>query len=381
MGKSPGQSPGEWKEIMNKSNGVGIASYGAQIPQLRITVEEILKVWSNFFLEILKEQLMISERAVLLADQDTTTMAVEASRQALARSSMPVEKLGALLLGTCTNPYDSRPSATLIAEALGTSRWLQCNDVQFSTKSGTSALQFAAALISCGAVNYAMAIGSDSLNRHTAPGTLQEYSASSAAAAYLLSDNPDEIIASIGPFTSCVSDLSDFFRLGGERYIRSGGISSQESGIGFLDHIAHAVRRHFDTFGLGVSDFDYVVFQQPVGVVPVALALKFGFGMEQVTQGLVAYDLGDLGSASVGIGLASILDQAEPGQKILLASYGFGAGADVTVIETTDNIRSYNRRGRSIEGQIQNKVMIDYATAMKYEQKYAKVEHALTAWS
>ncbi len=84
--------------------------------------------------------------------------------------------------------------------------------------------------------------------------------------------------------------------------------------------------------------------------------------------------------ASVGVGLATILDQAEPGQKILLASYGSGAGADVTVLTVTENITGYRRAGLAVEDQIQDKEMVDYATAMKYEGKYAKVEHALTAW-
>lgn len=129
------------------------------------------------------------------------------------------------------------------------------------------------------------------------------------------------------------------------------------------------------------KDFDYVVFQQPFAVVPVALALKLGFGMEQVTQGLVAYELGDLGSAGVGVGLANVLDSAEPGQKILLASYGFGAGADVTILTTTNGIRQMRRDGATVEQQIQNKLPVDYATAMKFEHKYAKVDYALTAWS
>jgi hydroxymethylglutaryl-CoA synthase len=151
--------------------------------------------------------------------------------------------------------------------------------------------------------------------------------------------------------------------------------------MGFLEHIGRAVERHLKTAGMKPANFDYVVFQQPFAVIPVALAMKLGFGMEQVTPGLVAYELGDLGSAGVGVGLANVLDSAEPGQKILLASYGFGAGADVTVLTTTENVRSMRRDGQSVEQQIQDRSLVDYATAMKYEQKYAKVDYALTAWS
>jgi hydroxymethylglutaryl-CoA synthase len=230
-------------------------------------------------------------------------------------------------------------------------------------------------------VSSALAIGADALNKHVAPGTLQEYSASAGAAAFLVTANPDEILASVGPFTSYTSDLSDAFRLSGERYIRTGGPAALESGIGFLEHVGRAVERHLHDTALKVRDIDHVVFHQPVGVVPVALALKLGFGMEQVTLGLIAYELGDLGSASVGVGLANVLDNAEPGETILVASYGFGAGADVTILETTPNLRAAPRKGPLVEQQIQNKLLVDYATAMKYEHKFAKVDYALSAWS
>src|SRR5262245_20738397 len=70
---------------MTKPASVGITSYGTFIPRCRMGVEEPLRVWNNVFVELLKELLMVSERSVIMADQDTITMAVEAARQALAR--------------------------------------------------------------------------------------------------------------------------------------------------------------------------------------------------------------------------------------------------------------------------------------------------------
>jgi len=366
---------------MTNGKAVGIASYGAYIPRHRLSVEEPLRIWNNMFLSVLKEQLMISERAVILPDEDTITMSAEAAKQALSRWGDHRRDFNALYFGTCTNSYDSRPSSTLLAEALGAECWTTCCDLQFSTKSGTAALQIASAMVSSGAMGSAIAIGADVINKHVAPGTLQEYAGSAGAAAFIVSEAEQEVIATIGPFTTYTSDLSDMFRLSGERYIRSGGSAVQESGLGFLDHIGRAVERHLSRLSLKPKDIDYVVFQQPFAVVPIALALRLGFGMQQVTQGLVAYELGDLGSASVGVGLANVLDSAEPGQTILLASYGFGAGADVTLLTTTENIRAMRRTGPSVEQQIQQKTVVDYATAMKYEHKYMKVDHALTAWS
>lgn len=357
---------------MKNQRRTGIVSYGTYIPQFRMPVEEPLRVWDNTFLKVLKEQLLISERIVLSPDEDTVTMAVESTRQALQRWGHGIEDVDGIYLGTCTNPYSSRPSSTIVAEALGENPSVDCMDVQFSTKSGTSALRVAQAMVSSEAARYAVAIGSDTMNRHTAPGTLQEYTASAAAASFIMGDNPDEIIAEIGPFGSIVSDLSDMFRREGERYISSGGSSASDSGLGLYNHISQAVTEYLKVHELKPKDFHSVVFQQPSGVLPVILAKRLGFSAEQVMPGVIAYKLGDLGSASALISLASLLDKASPNQKILVASYGFGAGADVTVVTVTENIHRFPRQVATVEQAVQNKVQLDYATAMKYEGKFIK---------
>jgi 3-hydroxy-3-methylglutaryl CoA synthase len=357
---------------MNDKRKAGIVSYGAYIPQFRIAVEEPLKVWDNTLLTVLKEQLLISERVVLSPDEDSVTLAVEAGRQALQRWGRGLEALGGLYLGTCTNPYSSRPSSTIIAEALGESASLDCMDVQFSTKSGTAALRVAQAMVLSEAAPYAMALGSDTMNRHTAPGTMEEYSASAAAAALIVGSNPEEIIAEVGPFVSVVSDLSDMFRLEGERFISAGDSSATDSGLGLYGHISQAVTQYLKKYDYKPQDFQSVVFQQPSGVLPVVLAQRLGFSADQVMPGVISYKLGDFGSASALVSLASVLDKAGPGQKILVASYGFGAGADVTAITVTENISRFSRQSSTVEQQIQNKVQLDYATAMKYENKFMK---------
>lgn len=358
----------------------GIVSYGVYIPRLRITVEETLRVWNNTFLEIIRDQLLVSERVVLSPDQDSVTMAVEAGRQALDRCEDTSRRIGGIYMGTCTNPYDSRPSSTIVAEALGDNSAIDCADIQFSTKSGSSALQIARAMVLCGAMERALAIGSDTINRHTAPGTFQEYVASAGAAGFVVGSDPTKMIAEIGPFETIISDLSDGFRLDGERYIRSGGLSAVESGIGLFKHVSQAVRLYLEKHKYEPKDFDYLVVQQPIGIVPIALSLRLAFQMDQVMPSMIAYELGDIGSASSLVALALTLDQARPGQRILLASYGFGAGADVTTLTVTENIDRYKKTGPLVDDQIKRKEMVDYASAMRLEGKYLKVAHALSAW-
>ena len=86
----------------------GIIGYGAHIPFTRIKVEEIHKAWRNINLDKLKNVLMAEERAVLEPNEDTITLAVAAAKEALAQSGVSKERIDAIFLGTCTNPYDSQ---------------------------------------------------------------------------------------------------------------------------------------------------------------------------------------------------------------------------------------------------------------------------------
>ena len=54
------------------------------------------------------------------------------------------------------------------------------------------------------------------------------------------------------------------------------------------------------------------------------------------------------------IGLCSVLDAAKPGDKILVTSYGSGAGSDSFVFEVTKNI-SKNRAKIPVKKMIKEK--------------------------
>ena len=95
----------------------GITSYGTWIPFYRLSVDEIHRVWRNCTIIRIKDDLKLSERAVLQPNEDTITLANAAADFALSKISK--NEIGAAFFGSGTNPYDTRPSVTLICEALG----------------------------------------------------------------------------------------------------------------------------------------------------------------------------------------------------------------------------------------------------------------------
>ena len=358
-------------------SGVGIVSYGVGIPVCRLKVDDVINVWKNVDAQLVKEQMGVVERAVLQSDEDVITLGVLAAQGAL--ETIADVQLGALYLGTCTNPYDSRASAAIILEMLGAGYDAYCADVQFSGKSGTSALQICQALVASGMAGSALAIGADTINRNTAPGDLTESYAGAGAAALLV--GRENVIAEFDGSFSCAADVADNIRPQGDRYIRSGmGLGPDKNSIGLEDQTCRAVGGLMTRMGTSAADYDYVVFQQNVVSTPYALGKQLGFGIEQIEPAIYAGDVGDTGAASALVGLVSVLDQARAGQKILMASYGFGAGSDAIAFTVTDAVHGYQRHTKPLRDLLRNKVYVDYGTAIKYEFKYLRPDYALTAY-
>ena len=84
----------------------------------------------------------------------------------------------------------------------------------------------------------------------------------------------------------------------------------------------------------------------------------------------MASSLGDCGAASSLLGLAAVLDVAKPGNRILLVSYGFGAGSDALSLIVTDEILSKDRKG--VENQLENKKIVNYTLSTLFERKYLR---------
>lgn len=349
----------------------GIIGYGVFVPKERLTVDEIWDMWCTDWTPYsLRNILKLEERAVNHWDEDAITMAIEASRGAMEMAGVPAEKLGGVYFGSCTNTYTTKSSATFIIEALGAGPEILCADIQFGSKSGTSAIQVCSGLIEAGMVDYAMAVGSDSLSRHVAPNDFQEFSASAGAFAALL--GKERVIAEIEGTYSYTTETPEYFRLDGDRYIRIAGPKHDVDEVGYKKHILAAGRGIMKKYNTTAKDFSFIVLHQPDGSRPFQIGKELGFLDEKIAPGVLVSKIGDCGSASALLGLANILDYANPGDRILLISYGCGAGSDAFILKVTDYIQEARARRYlypSIETLIANKEMIDYKSYLRMERK------------
>ncbi len=342
--------------LMKSRKAAAIRGYGAYIPYYRLPTTEIARVWKG------GGSGPNVEKAVASMDEDTVTMALEASRYAMKMAG--ADSLGAIFVGTESKPYAVKPTSTIVAQALGQHHTLAA-DIEFACKAGTEAIQVITGLIGSGMIETGLAIGMDTAQGR--PGDELEYTAASGGAAYVIGKNDKKAIAVIDCSTSFVSDTGDFWRRAHERYPRH--LSRFTGEPAYFYHIENSVKTLFNETGHKPSDFTYAVFHQPNPRFPVEVATRLGFTMDQIKTGLLNPTIGNTYAGSSPIGLAAVLDEAKPGDKILLASFGSGAGSDAFCMEVLDGIERTKGINPTVKSMIEHRTKIDYSTYAKFRGK------------
>lgn len=69
------------------------------------------------------------------------------------------------------------------------------------------------------------------------------------------------------------------------------------------------------------------------------------------------------------IGMTAILDEAEPGDRILLVSFGSGAGSDAMDLTVTDKILERRDSALKTQDYIARRTEIDYASYTRQRGK------------
>ncbi len=348
---------------------VGIVGWGAYVPRHRIKVEEIAKVWGSDA-EAYKKGLMLREKSVPTPDQDTITISVEAARNALRRAKIDPQKIGALYIGSESHPYAVKPSGTVVAEAIGAFPSIHVADFEFACKAGSEGMFVALSLVKAGQVEYAMGIGADT--SQGAPGDALEFSAAAGGAAFLFGGKPEEIAAVCEHTYSFTTDTPDFWRREYQFYPRHAGRFTGEPA--YFKHVLSCAKRTMEIANLTPKDFQWAVFHQPNGKFPARAATELGFQKSQWEQGWLAPTLGNTYSGASPMGLSAILDVAKPGDRILMVSYGSGAGSDGFVWRVTDQVTKLQPLARHTRAQLEDRpIYLDYGTYAKFRGKIHKV--------
>ncbi len=346
--------------LMKPVRDVGVVGYGAYVPRFRLPGTEVGRVWAGGCALV-----PVREKAVPDLDEDVVTMSIEAARNALARCGVDPGRLGAVWVGSESHPYAVKPTSTIVAEAIGAVPYTLAADWEFACKAGTEAMQGAFGLVGSGAAEYALAIGMDTAQAR--PGDALEYTAGAGGAAFILG-RAEESVAVLEGSLSFVSDTPDFWRRQHEHYPEHGGRFTGEPA--YFKHVLSAARKLMQELGTQPSDYTHAVFHQPNTKFPSKVGKDLGFSAAQLELGLLANRIGNTYAGAAILGFTAILDQAKPGDRILVVSFGSGAGSDAFSFRVTERITSLPANVPTTRQYIARRVQLDYATYARYRGKY-----------
>ena len=353
-------------KVMKPVKPVGIIGYGAYVPRYRLISQEVSELWTDG-----NATSPVREKSVPGLDEDVTTMSIEAARNALARATAvgalhatPLHKnIGAVWVGSESHPYAVKPTSTMVAEAIGATPYTQAADWQFACKAGTEAIQASIGFVGSGMAQYALAIGMDAAQGR--PGDALEYTAGAGGAAYLIGP-AEEALAVFEGSLSYVTDTPDFWRRQYEKYPEHAGRFTGEPA--YFHHVTTAARQLMETMRLQASDFAYTVFHQPNAKFPIKAGEELGFTRAQMKTGLLVNEIGNTYAGSSVIGLTAVLDEAEIGDRILMVSFGSGAGSDAFSLRVTNKRQTPNVP--TTRDYIKRRTPVDYATYTRLKGNY-----------
>jgi hydroxymethylglutaryl-CoA synthase len=322
----------------------GIIGAGAYLPHRRLDRSTIAAVAGGGGAK--------GTRTVASYDEDTTTMGVEAARLALRPLGDAVPR--ALWFSTVAPAYADKTNATAIHAALRLPAATGAFDLNGSVRSAVAALHAAGH-----APGVHLVVTSDL--RAGLPGGPDEAAFGDAAAALVIGDGDGEhplLAEGIGG----AQDTEEFL----DRWRTPGDTRSKvwEERFGETRYVPLGERvwdEALKAAGLVADQVDHVVVAGPHARATAALAKRLGVG-DRVVGGLDA-TVGNAGAAQPALGLTAALEQATPGQVVVLLV--LSDGADAFVFRTTDALAAWTP-ARPVADQVCGGAPIDYGTYLRW---------------
>ena len=336
---------------------VGIVSYGAYVPWYRLSRQEFLRAWGAFA--------MPGERSVANYDEDSLTMAVEASIDCLADTNTGT--VDGLIFATTTAPYAEKQGSAIMALALDLRRDVRAADMTSSLRAGAAGMAWARDAIEAGSLSKVLVAASDC--RLAAPCSMLEQVLGDGAAAVLL--GKEGLIATIEGSYSISDEFAGLWRASTDTFLRSWE-DRMVLDEGYSKVLPEAIAGLMKKYDLAPKDFAKLVLDLPTDLRRHGrVATEAGFEMAQLQDGTPLFlNVGATGVASGMMGLVAALEEAKPGDRILLACYG--NGADAIVLRVTEGIARLGTR-RGVKNHLASKKMLaNYEKYLKWRNLVAE---------
>ena len=338
----------------------GIVGYGAYIPRYRIAKKEVGTPWGNS---------APGEKAVCGSDEDIVTMAAEAMVNAINHSDIDPTEIGAIYIGTASSPYIEQHIAPILAETLGLHPETTMIDFSGSLNAVANAVlgcldAIAAKRIQCGIV-----VGCE--DRATAPGTEGDVNFGAGAIAMVIGTHGT--IADFEGIHTYSTLFMDRWHATGDKWVSNWYDYRFDREYGYQKHVIEACRGLIQKLGKDATTFKHVALPEPDDRIRDLPAKMLGIPRDNLAP-VMSSTLGDLGSCSVFISLAGILDSANPGDRILLASYGSGSSNAMGLV-VRDQIEPKRKRIVPLAKYINGRQPITYTSYLKLKEHLVRAPY------
>jgi 3-hydroxy-3-methylglutaryl CoA synthase/uncharacterized OB-fold protein len=320
----------------------GIISWGTHLPHWRLDRTTIAAVAGQGGGR--------GTRTVAGFDQDTTTLGVEAARDALAGCAVVTDQV---LFATVAPAYTDKTNATTVHAAVGLPASTAAWDLGGSVRSAVGGLVMAATT-----TGTTLLVTADV--RTGRVGSAEEAAGGDAAAAVLVADDDaaTPVLADIVATASATGELVDRWRIPGETVSRTWDEKFAE--VAYRPLVAEAFGQALSAAGVTAADIDVVVVAAPSARMGSTIAKKLG--VARAADDLSA-TVGISGAAHPLLCLAAELERiaadpdAEPGRLVALVHVG--DGADVVLMRTTAALAGY-RPPATVAEQLANGGTVAY---------------------
>ena len=311
-----------------------ITGWGKFVPAQVLTNDDLTQIVDTSD-EWIHTRTGIAERHIASDDETTSTMALQAARQALGVAALKPSHLDLIIVATATPDYLFPSTACLVQDALGASR-AAAFDLSAGCTGFVYGLSVAADLISSGAYENALIIGAETLSR------IVDWSDRATcvlfgdgAGAVVLQANGAEggvlstVLGSDGsganllrlPAGGSYEPASHHSVAEGRHYLKMRGREVFRFAVRTLPA---ATRLVLERAGLTLAELNLVIPHQANQRIIEASTRSLGLPPEAVFSNLERY--GNTSAASIPIALCEAIEKKRVKQNDLLVCVGFGAG-------------------------------------------------------
>jgi len=329
-----------------------ITGWGMYAPARVMTNEDLTKLVDTSD-EWIVSRTGIRERRIAADDETTTTLSVNAARDALAVAGVDASEVDLIILGTCSPDYPLPATACLVARDLGATR-AAAFDLAAACSGFVYALATANGFVRSGMYRNVLVIGVEVLSRFidwTDRNTCVLFGDGAGAVLLQASDQPGgmtgfQLFAEgsgfegiIVPAGGSACPASPRTAAEGQHFIHMAGRDVYKYATRQLAESAIAAVRDA---GLTMADIDQFVFHQANLRIIEHVARELGMPMEKTYLNIEKY--GNTSAASVPMALAEAVaaGRIKEGDRVLMVAFGAGYTAAAAVVEwTADPARAF----------------------------------------